>query len=533
LSEQQIASLGFSTMSSSAAQEIEKHTNLKTILLPAFTALIGTIIALLPCNPNNMTLPSRDSGVFLYVGWRLLSGDVPYRDVWDHKPPLIYFVDALGLTLTPHSLWGVWVLQLIFISFTLLLVYKLLDREFGIYAALVGTVILTSGLLTILEKGNVTEEYALVFQAWCFWLFIPAWKNNFPLRSSFWMGVLGGLAFNFKQTTIGILVTYALILFTIRVFQRKFPFKDFLSLLGGWLLPSILLVGYLVSQNALKDFWEQAFLYNFVYIGTHEGIRRLIPVFLKGFLYLQNGWVLYLSILGWLAGLAYAWFKRKAIAEIHPLILIALVNLPIEIVFITISGRSILHYYLTPLPVMAIMVGTLVYTAPFLMSRMIGSSSQIIQRWSPVIVLTLVVLAQIGQITYYPQYVSILSDNDHVPVIKYVEENTKDSDQVLLIGAESAVNFLARREAPTRYVYQYPLALLGRRTMFEEYFREILANKPALIIDTRGQPSLAEKLYTPLQKRSQIVRDGVKYLGEHYQQVAQFGNWVVYRFSAQ
>ena len=32
-----------------------------------------------------------------------------------------------------------------------------------------------------------------------------------------------------------------------------------------------------------------------------------------------------------------------------------------------------------------------------------------------------------------------------------------------------------------------------------------------------------------LQKRSQIVRDGVKYLGEHYQQVAQFDDWFVYR----
>ena len=88
-----------------------------------------------------MTLPSRDSGVFLYVGWRLLSGDIPYRDVWDHKPPLIYFVDALGLSLTPDSLWGVWLLQFIFIFFTFFLFYKLLDREFGIVAALAGSII--------------------------------------------------------------------------------------------------------------------------------------------------------------------------------------------------------------------------------------------------------------------------------------------------------------------------------------------------------------------------------------------------------
>ena len=66
--------------------------------------------------------------------------------------------------------------------------------------------------------------------------------------------------------------------------------------------------------------------------------------------------------------------------------------------------------------------------------------------------------------------------------------------------------------------------------MFEEYFYQILKNKPTLIIDTPGGPRLDDNLYTPLQKRSKIVRDGVKYLGEHYQQVAQFEDWVVYRF---
>jgi hypothetical protein len=517
-------------MPSSLNQAADQKTALQETIIPSFTALLGTIIALFPSNPASMTLPSRDSGVFLYVGWRFLNGEIPYRDVWDHKPPLIYFVDALGLSLTPQSLWGVWLLQVVFIFFTLLLVYKLLDRAFGMYAALVGTVLLTSGLLTILEKGNVTEEYALVFQAWCFWLFIAAWKKDLPMRSSFWIGVLGGLAFNFKQTTIGILVTYALILLIARLLQRKFPFRDFLALLAGWLVPSLLLIAYLTSQNALADFWQQAFLYNFVYIGTHEGIRRLIPVFLKGFLYLQNGWVLYLSIFGWLAGIAYAWLKRKHFAEIEPVILIALIDFPIEIIFITISGRSILHYYLTPLPVMAIMGGTLVCTVPFLIGSITRIKPQIVRRWSPVAVLAFVFLAQFGQIAYYPQYVRVLSDNDYAPVIDYVAKNTGKDDQVLLIGAESVVNFLTRRKAPTRYVYQYPLALLGRRPMFEEYFNQILENKPTLIIDTRGRARLDEKLYTPLQKRSQVVREGVKYLGEHYQPVARFEEWVVYRF---
>jgi len=506
------------------------NSRVRELMFSFLVSIAGTIITLFPSNPNNMTLPSRDSGVFLYVGWRLLNGDVPYRDVWDHKPPLIYFVDAVGIALTPDALWGVWVLRFLFIFFTLFLIYKILDQEFGIYAALAGSITLVSGLLTILEKGNVTEEYALVFQVVCFGLFLNSWRRDFPLRSSFWIGVLGGLTFNFKQTTIGLWVTYGFFLLMIRLLQRRFPLKDFLSLLGGWLIPSLVLILYLASQGAVVDYWEQAFLYNFVYIGKHEGIGRLIPVFIKGFAYLQNGWVLHLAVTGWLASFAYAWLKRRDLfAQTHPLILIALVNLPVEVFFVTISGRSILHYYLTPLPAMAILAGSLIYTLPSLLDKLTGSDSLRSQRWAPGVVLAIVLLGQLGQISDYSSYVQVLSDNDYAPVIEYVVKHTKESDQVLLIGAESVVNFLARREAPTRYVYQYPLATLGRRSMFEEYFDEILTNEPVLIVDTRGRDRLEENLYTSMQKRSPVVRAGVQQLAANYQQVARFQDWVVYR----
>jgi len=183
--------------------------------------------------------------------------------------------------------------------------------------------------------------------------------------------------------------------------------------------------------------------------------------------------------------------------------------------------------------VMGILAGVLVYTVPLLLGRLFAPTAQSWARWAAGIVLLVIVLGQYGQIQYYPEYVRILGDNDYAPVIDYVAKNTNEGDKVLLIGAESVVNFLTRREAPTRYVYQYPLALLGRRPMFEEYFNQILAEKPALIIDTRGRSRLDEKLYTPLQKRSQIVREGVRYLGANYGQVAQFGDWSVYRYTGE
>ena len=517
-------------MDASFTTKTRVSSPLQKIYSPVLASLIGTLITLFPSNPNNMTLPSRDSGVFMYVGWRFLRGDIPYRDVWDHKPPLIYFIDALGLTLTPDSLWGVWLLQCVFIFFTFFLLYKLLDEEFGTPAALGGTIAFATGLLTILARGNVTEEYPLLFQVLCFLIFVRAYRQDFPIRTSFWIGILGALAFLFKQTTIGVWIVFAIILFAVRIYQRRLPLQDLLAHLTGWLIPILIVSLYFASQNALIDFWEQAFLYNFTYIGKHEGIRRLIPVFAKGFLYLQNGWLLQLTIVGWFTGLAYIWHKLKnSFAEIHPLILIAVIDLPIEVALITISGRSILHYYLTPLPVMAILTGTLIYGIPILIENVKSTSIQRIKKWLRALLLAVIAVAQVGQVRYYPEYVRAVRENDRVAVIDYIRENTEEDDKVLIIGAESAVNFLARREAPTRYVYQYPLALLGRRPMFEEYFNQFLGDKPVLIIDTRGRTQLTEKLYTPLQKRSQIVRDGVQYLGENYEQVAQFGEWFVYR----
>jgi hypothetical protein len=493
-------------------------------LVAILVSLVGALVALYPSNPNNMSLPSRDSGVFLYVGWRWLNGGIPYKDVWDHKPPLVYVVDALGLSLTPASMWGVWLLQFIFLFLTIFIVYKICSNEFGALAALTGVVVLTSGLVSLLEQGNVTEEYALVFQALGSFLFMQAQRGDYPLRSTVWLGLTAGLALNFKQNTIGLWIAFALILAFTRLRQRTFPWRDGLSFLAGFLLPTVVIVIYFASQNALTDFWEQAYLYNFIYINKTEGIRSLIPVFTKGFLLLTQGGLLYLLAASWLAALAYLWKFRKA--DFNPLVWLAFIGLPIEVLLITTSGRSIIHYYLTLLPVAALLIGAMTYTIPKLLEAARAPAG--LRAYVPALILLIVLALQMERAETYPSIVQTMALDEYAPVIEYVKQNTGGDDTVLIIGAESAVNFLARRESPTRYVYQYPLQLLGRRPMFEEYFNDILTNRPVLIIDTRGRKSLTDNLYEPLQRRSQIVRDGVAYLGDKYEQVAQFGEWYVY-----
>ena len=36
----------------------------------------------------------RDEGAYAYIAQRMAVGQVPYRDIYDHKPPAIYFIYA-------------------------------------------------------------------------------------------------------------------------------------------------------------------------------------------------------------------------------------------------------------------------------------------------------------------------------------------------------------------------------------------------------------------------------------------------------
>ncbi len=91
---------------------------------------------LLPNHPAGRD-PAEDAGVFFYAAQRLLDGGAPYRDIWDHKPPGVYFVDAVGIALAGRT--GVWFVQVAFLVAAVLLGYRALRREFRATAAFVGS----------------------------------------------------------------------------------------------------------------------------------------------------------------------------------------------------------------------------------------------------------------------------------------------------------------------------------------------------------------------------------------------------------
>ena len=57
---------------------------------------------------NTVSIPlDRDEGIFGYAGQVILNNGLPYRDVFDHKPPVAFYLNALALLFVPPTSTGI------------------------------------------------------------------------------------------------------------------------------------------------------------------------------------------------------------------------------------------------------------------------------------------------------------------------------------------------------------------------------------------------------------------------------------------
>jgi 4-amino-4-deoxy-L-arabinose transferase-like glycosyltransferase len=278
--------------------------------------IIFSILALLPASPVIQSTPPRDSGIFLYVGSRLLKGDLLYKAIWDDKPPLIFWINAFGLWLSPGSTWGVWILEAVGILATVWMAFSMLKKAFGSAAAALGIVSGLTILLITLHGGNYTEEYAIPFQIASLFFLVQSER-----RGGNWQaigcGIALGLIFFLRQNLIGIGAAIVIYLIMRALFKRSWlPIKQGAFIALGFIGVSIIILTILAIQGIIPEFWDAAFVFSLAYsnLGLLEHLKALgdtlrffsqIPFlliflpawFLAAFLVLRHGTSTILQIL--------------------------------------------------------------------------------------------------------------------------------------------------------------------------------------------------------------------------------------------
>ncbi|MEP6693227.1 MAG: hypothetical protein ABJB39_01130 [Chloroflexota bacterium] len=431
--------------------------------------LLVSVAVLVPNHPAGRD-PAEDSGVFFYAAQRLLDGGAPYRDIWDHKPPGVYVVDALGIALGRQT--GVWLVQVAFLAAAALLGHRALRHQFGATAAFVGSLVWLVTLPRLfLEYGQTSfvEFYALPLQFGALFLYAGARTRPRALA----IGALGGAALLLKPTLVGIWIAIGLVTL-IRERRYAVPFVALVA--AGAAAPVAIVAAWAAARGVLGDMVDQALVYNQAYAAFAPVSDRVDAVLSGLRLTLPSG--LALVAVG-------AWLYAVATRRFAPTLLgVALVAFPVEIALST-WGRGYHYYFIAWLPAMAIL-------AAFAVRELMRAAPPRIA-WP---VLALAVLAMSVLPALLVTRLALTTDPGRArAAAAYVAANTRREDTVLIWGSHTEVLFLADRRSPSRYVYQYAaLSTRGYATpaRVAEFLADLQRARPVLILDAS-----AESFVTP------------------------------------
>jgi hypothetical protein len=217
------------------------------------------LLTLLYCPP--VDIPLDDKEVFRYGGWIISRGGIPYRDFFDHKAPLIYFVNFLGLL--PGS-WGLWFIDMTLVLLATAIFFQCCVRHklpFPWLLPLLFNLMLRDFL--ICGGIGMTREYSTIFQLIFFCVLISRSRYRDLVA-----GLLTGLVFFMQQDQALFFIPFLLYSW-MSTGPQSIPMR-FLRLIGGFAAILVPLLLYFGFTGSLGYFWADAFQFNFSWFTTER-----------------------------------------------------------------------------------------------------------------------------------------------------------------------------------------------------------------------------------------------------------------------
>jgi hypothetical protein len=525
--------------------DITGSTKVLIFAAALFASLL--LFILLPGLPQ-LSHPLPDSTVFQYLGSRLLDGEIPYRDIWDHKGPIIYFIDALGYAVGFGSPVGIWVLEFASVTLASMLGFIALRRFFDTPSALIASVMWIMTLTVVLQRGNLTETWALPAQFGSLLLltFIPnarRLKNKRRLALiAFGIGVLGSFAFFLRPNLISIWIAMAAVLI-FRSFRREqlrenLRFVSFVFA-GGTMLALIFVI-FFWANNAIAELWDQMFVYNLTYTSSVTISDRVISTLRLFTTVARSGaGMMIASGLGFLIVLVMLVSKlsdRSSEFRIPVIVLVAIIALPMEILFSSgLSGRASGHYVQSWLPGMTILAAFTIHLVFRNLNIRVDGIKDASLR-SGVVGLILISISVVPTLLILEDlYETVTDPAPVIEVVEYIRQNTNENDQVLVWGTDIGINLHSGRQTPTRFLTQYPLFAPGYSSekLYLEFREGVQKAMPAMIVDSSFRndriPSFEDGHTLDIDcgnectfEYSEQYGSFLKFLSEEYQLVKSF-----------
>ncbi|GEM_PF-1010461 len=229
---------------------------------------------------------SSDSALFMLFGKGITLGYTPYVDFFDHKGPILFFIEALGVSL---GRYGVWLLQCLFGIAGISCFYALwtllpsatytdsVSKSFFVpfLSAL-------SVFMTLFDRGNLTEEFSVPFIALSMLLFVKYCvasesEGKHPPLYAFIYGLCFS-ALAFIRINNAVSICALILVIGVRLLRRREYanfFANFLCGILGILTVALPLCLYFYRRDALMEMINGTFIHNFKYVSSLDNVTPL------------------------------------------------------------------------------------------------------------------------------------------------------------------------------------------------------------------------------------------------------------------
>ncbi len=445
----------------------EKKEYLMIIFLVVFAVMITLHSSVVnPLSGDN----SNDSWVFRYMGMLIAKGGMPYRDAFDQKGPLLYFIEYLGYILQRE--YGIWILEVL--SMTLLLVFtyalcrKLLSIIFSAICCIVSV-----GSLSLFFSGNMSEEFALPFIAGSIYIFSDYFLfGKYNHVRIILCGFCLGCVLMLRPNMIALWIVMSLAVIINEVKNNKiFPVKFSLLFIVGICMSVLPFIIWLYLNDAFDDFIMQYLLHNATYTsGPYSiiGHIKLVLAFANGSLLIIP--IVFLLIIGF----GYKQYKFYNITFVCFII--------INVFLCSISVRGFYHY---GMPLVVSHAYPLALFTKILYDAYNNKGKNIYKYIIYLLIITYsfpfilfisnnIVSFVNAQINYQPSRYDVI-------VIEEIKELTDPDDRILVLGHGSRIYYESDRLCSAKYFIQEPI-YNNNNTVLSDIKECLNSNLPKLVI---------------------------------------------------
>lgn len=452
-----------------------------------------------------------DSGIFVYTGWRMTEGSLPYRDTWDNKGPLLYFINMFGIMLHPDH--GVWAIELMFLFASSCLLYKTLLLLTSKNISIIGTVYILFSIGGLLEGGNFTEEFSLPFSFAALYLFMKIFLENqvftsarsFLIGSTFAATIL--LRPNIATVWIGFCLVSVLVLLRRNVY-RAFQFTGLF--LAGVVITFLPFTIYLFQNNIFDDYFHAAILVPMQFESVSI-LHRLKTVGNLLFITNMTNGILLLAVYFWLRDSRLFKSPNSMSHGIRMMFIASFLTFIVNCYANSLSGYTFVHYALSFVPVLALpAVMTISKMVQWIQSRRLNRDA----RFATVYVALLLLVISIPSLSM--QFYQLTQNKDlQTPIEKFVIDHSSQQDTIQVFSKHVDLYYKTRRVAASRFPYILDNGVLHddfESAMLSTIFDDVMANKPEIIVMSIKHEKYIARISFPIGNMNQFF----EFLGRSY-----------------